>query len=104
MEDSHLKCGEDVADVSLYVRSNGLVEDTQELFDASSPKEPEPNGAILEIQGQLSTEKTLGERGKFPAPADGHRFDATTAFPGDDGIALETELVSTQQPADQVRP
>lgn len=104
MDDSHLKCGEDLVDVSLYVRSDGLVEDTQELFGASGSKEPEPNGAILEIQGQFPTKKTLRERGKFPAPADGHRFDATTAFQGDDGIVLEMELVSTQQPADQIRP
>lgn len=104
MDNSHLKCGEGVVDVSLYVRSDGLVEDTQELFGASGSEEPEPDGAILEIQGQLPTEKTLGERGKFPAPADGDRYDATIAFQGDDGIALETELVSTQQPADQVGP
>ena len=104
MDDSHLKCGEDLVDVSLYVRSDGLVEDTQELFGASGSEEPEPDGAILKIKGQLPTEKTLGECGKFPAPADGDRFDATIAFQGDDGNALETELVSTQQPADQVRP
>ena len=70
MNDAGLKYVEDVVDVSLYMCSDGLVKDAQELFGASGSEEPEPDGAILEIQGQLPTEKTLGERGKFAAPAD----------------------------------
>jgi hypothetical protein len=88
MDDARLKCGEGVIDVSLHVRSDRLVQDAQKFFGANGYEEPESDGAILEVQNEFPTEKTLGERGKFPAPADGDRYDATIAFQSDDRIAF----------------
>jgi hypothetical protein len=96
MDNARMKCGEGVVDVSLHVRCDRLVEDAKELFGARGFEEPEPDGAILEVQSQFPAERTLGERGKFPAPADGDRYGATIAFQGDDRVSLKTELVSTQ--------